>query len=163
VTADDHELPAKTPLRRQRRAQAAVALKVAGATYVEIADTLGYANAAQVVVAVEQELARSLTTTDREQLREVNGRRLERLLRSVWGKAIDAENPEHLAAVRTGRELIDRYCRLYGLDAPTEIVVHSPTTAELERWVAAVAASSGPGLVEYDVLALPPADEQATG
>ena len=35
--------------------------------------------------------------------------------------------------------IIDRHIRLMGLDAPTEISIHTPTQHEIERWVDGVA------------------------
>jgi hypothetical protein len=54
--------------------------------------------------------------------------------------------------VRTARELIDRHIRLFGMDAPTEIVVHSPTTMELEAWVAQVLSYAANDVQELDVI-----------
>lgn len=85
-------------------------------------------------------------------MRQMAGARLERLLRGVWGKAIDPDNPEHLYAATKAREIIDRHAKLFGLDAPTEIVVHSPTLQELESWVAKVVASTAEEVEEYDIL-----------
>lgn len=134
-----------------RKAQAAVALRLAGASYDEIATTLGYQSAGRAIAAVEGELAESVRAEDRERQREISGRRYERLIRSVWTKAT-TENPEHLVAVRTAADLITRYNNLWGLNAPTEFHVSSPTTAELERWVAQMTAAQAPKVIEYDVL-----------
>ena len=79
------------------------------------------------------------------------GKRLERLIRSVWTKAIDPENPDHLTAVDKARQLIDRHAKLYGLDAPTEFVVSSPAASELEKWVSTVINESRPALPEADI------------
>lgn len=161
---DNHDFQSPTPQRVQRRAQAAVTLKIAGASYGEIADTLGYSSPSRALTAVETELARAATTTDKDKVREVNGRRYERLLRSLWVKASDPDHPEHLAAVRTAADIISRHSRLFGAEAPTEVVVHSPTTAELERWVASVMATGQPPVIEYDVLAIStPADQRDLG
>lgn len=138
--------------RATRRAEAAVALRVAGASYEDIAQTLGYRSAATVAVQVEKALARTINPINRDQQRDLAGRRLERLIRSAWPKAINPESPEHLPAVRTVKDLIDRHSRLYGLDAPAEIVVHTPTTAEIEQWVASVLTTAVADVVEADVV-----------
>jgi len=137
---------------RQRKSNAAVQMRLAGATWEEIARTLGYPTARQALVATEKALERQLHQGDRDEMRRLVGARLERLLLGVWPKAINAEHPEHLLAVTKARELVDRYSKLFGLDAPTEFVVHSPTQTELERWVASVAALGVPDVAEYDIL-----------
>ena len=71
----------------------------------------------------------------------------------VWPKAIDPDNPDHLLAVTKARELVDRHARLYGLDAPTEVVVHNPTQTELEAWVTRLLAETEPRVVGYDIIA----------
>lgn len=114
------------------RSEAAVSLKIAGATYAQIARTLDYPSVHTARCAVESALAATAGEDDREQLRYVAGRRIDRLLRSMWGKATDEKNPEHLAAARTALALIDRHIKLYGLDAPQEMVHYTPTGAEFE-------------------------------
>lgn len=137
---------------RERKANAALQMKMAGATWDEIAEVIGYPTPRQAIVAVERALERELKTDQSQaKMRALAGQRLERLLRSCWSKAIDPNNPEHLQALTKAREVIDRHAKLYGLDAPTEVVVHSPTTSELERWVASVISGVAPKVDEYDI------------
>jgi hypothetical protein len=124
---------------RPSRAEAAIALKVSGATYHQIARTLEYANAAQARTAVEMALAATVTEADRTQQREIAARRIERLMLSLWGKATDEKNEEHLSAVRTALALTDRHIRLFGLDAPQQMVVYTPAGEEIAEWVAGMA------------------------
>jgi hypothetical protein len=105
------------------------------------------------MVATEKALEKQLASEgDREKLRRLANARLERLLRSVWPKAIDPENPDHLLALTKAREVIADHRKLYGLDAPTEVVVHQPTLHELEQWVARVVTATVPAVEEYDIL-----------
>lgn len=124
---------------RRSRVEAAIALKIAGANYSEIADALEYSSVEQARSAVERGLAATAGEEDRRQLREISGRRLERLLRGLWTKATDPEDPEHLSATRTALALIDRHIRLFGQDAPSEMIVYAPGQAEIENWVAEMA------------------------
>lgn len=135
---------ADLPRTPARQANAALALRLAGAGYDEVADMLGLASAGAARTAAESALeARAWDdVTGREKLRAENGARLERLLRSVWAKATNPDDPEHLVAVRVARDVIDRHCRLYGLDAPAEVVIHSPTTHEIDAWVAGMISAS---------------------
>lgn len=124
---------------RKARMQAAVAMRVAGANYSDIARTLEYPTTTLARQAVERALAASVGEESREQLRFLEGRRLERLLRSLWGKATDEDNEDHLAYVRTALAVIDRHARLYGADAPQEMIVYNPAGIEIEAWVANMA------------------------
>ena len=127
-----------------RTGAAALALRLSGAGYDDVANALGLPSATAAREAAENALAaRAWDDKDgRTRLRAENGARLERLLRSVWPKATDPDNPEHLPAVRVARELIDRYVRLFGLDAPTEVIIHNPTAHEIESWVGQMLAES---------------------
>lgn len=139
---------------RDRKQNAALQLKLAGANWEEIAQAIGYPTPRAALVAVENALERELHTEDNQAaMRGLAGKRLERLLRSVWGKAVDPDNPEHLPAVGKSRELLQDYAKLYGLNAPTEIAVHNPTQEEIQRWVATVAAANAPKVQEYDIIA----------
>jgi hypothetical protein len=144
--------------RNKRRSEAAVALRIAGATYDDIAATLGYRSSSAAAVQVERALAKTVSPVNREQMRDLAGRRLERMIRSAWPKAVNPDSPEQLPAIRMVKDLIDRHSRLYGLDAPAEIVVHTPTTAEIEQWVASVLTSAVPDVIEADVVEVLEAD-----
>jgi hypothetical protein len=149
VTAND-DLDA--PDRRTRQ-EAAVALRIAGANYSEIATTLGYMSSAKAREAVERALAASIDSDDRERLRTLEGKRLERLLRGLWRKATDDANPEHLSAVRTAVAVIDRHARLFGLDAPQQMVVYTPAGEEIAGWVAQMASQvRGELPAEHDII-----------
>lgn len=134
--------------RVPRAGAAALALRLAGAGYDEIADALGLTSSAIARENVETALeARAWDDlAGRERMRSEAGARIERLLRSVWGKATNPDDGEHLPAVKVARELIDRYVRLYGLDAPTEVIVHNPTVSEIDTWVASVISNGSAGL-----------------
>jgi hypothetical protein len=137
---------------RNRKADAAMSMRLSGANWSEIALVCGYPTPRAALSAVEKALVRRLDdTNDRDLMRKLAGMRLERLLRGVWTKAIDPDNPEHLAAVQRGREIIDRHAKLFGLDAPAEIVIHSPTQGELEDWVLRVTSTIVQPVEEPDI------------
>jgi hypothetical protein len=149
-------------LQRQRaeeRTGAAVtALALAGASFHEIAENMGLASAREAQRIYYDDLATRATDTDRARGRIEARARLERLLRSTWRKATNERDPEHLAAVRTASALVDRIIKLDGLDMPTEIVVHNPTAAEIDAWVATVLANrtdqmpAEPDIIDADVV-----------
>lgn len=142
---------------RNRKAAASLQMALAGSNWTEIATAMGYPTPRAARVAVEKALEKELRASDDsiEKMRKMAGQRLERLLRAIWPKAIDPNSPEQLAAVEKARALVDRHARLFGLDAPTEVIVHNPTMTEIERWVAVATAAKNGEVVEqgYDVIA----------
>jgi hypothetical protein len=139
---------------RASRQEAAVALRIAGATYSEIARTLSYSSVTRAREAVERALAQSVGDDDRDRMRFIEGRRLERLLRGLWKKATDEEDDEQLSAARTALAVIDRHAKLYGLDAPVVHAVYSPTQTEMEQWLHGIAEQVREGQPdEYDIIA----------
>jgi len=137
---------------RNRKADAALSLSMSGASWAEIAQTLGYPTPRQAKLAVERALVRQLATEDdKVKMRAMAGARLDRLLRGVWTKAIDPDNPEQMIAQSRARELISDHNKLFGLNAPTEMVVHTPTQSELEDWVLRMTATMVPLVEEDDI------------
>jgi hypothetical protein len=138
---------------RQRKANAAIQMRLAGATWGEIALALGFPTPRQALVATEKALEKQLDANeDRDKMRRLANARLERLLRSVWPKAVDPDHPDHLIALAKAREVIADHRKLFGLDAPTEVVVHTPTMTELEQWTARVVSVLNPNVEEFDIL-----------
>jgi hypothetical protein len=138
---------------RTRKANAALQMRYAGATWAEIATGLGYPTPRAAMVATEKALERELANADdREKMRKLAGARLERLIRAVWPKAIDPDSPDQMVAVGKAREVIADHRKLFGLDAPTEVIVHNPSQAELEAWVARIVSVQQPQVVEYDII-----------
>ena len=78
------------------RVEAALALRIAGASYSEIADVLGYASVASARLAVERSLASTITEESREEKRRLIARRIERLTRAVWGRPLTRIIPSTL-------------------------------------------------------------------
>ena len=117
---------------------AVIALKLKGAGFDQIADALGLPSARTARKQMIRALARRSweNTTSRDTLRAEQTARLETLMAAAWEKALDAEDPEQLTAIRTVRDLIDRIIRLHGLDAPTELTIYNPSAMELQSWVA---------------------------
>lgn len=137
---------------RERKANAALGMALGGATWDEIAEVLGFPTARAARVATELALEAQLNTSeDRDKMRAMAGARLERMIRSLWTKAIDPDSPEQMAAQREVRANIAQHAKLFGLDAPTEYVVHSPTQAELDAWVTKVVSVQVPAVEEPDI------------
>jgi hypothetical protein len=120
---------------RMGRQEAAIAMRISGATYTEVAEVLGYASASHARRAVEAGLASTVGEEDRAQQRFIASRRLERILRGLWKKSTDETSEEHIPAARTALAIIDRHIKLNGLDAPSEHVIYNPGMREIEEWV----------------------------
>lgn len=122
------------------KANAAVGLWTAGLSWLEIAEHLNYSSEGRAREAVEQAVASTADEETKAKLRRKTQARFERLLRAVWPKAINGKSDEQLAAVRTAADLLSRQAKLFGLDAPAELAIYTPTTVELERYVAELTA-----------------------
>lgn len=136
------------------KAQAAVTLRLAGTGYTQIAKTLGYSSATRARSAVERALAASSDKAeDHSHMRELTDRRLNRLLQSVMGKAVDPKDPEHLSYNARALAIIDRQAKLHGVDAPTKVQV-TPTDQDIMRYIEAVhpLARAHAELEEADIL-----------
>jgi hypothetical protein len=135
---------------------AALQLRLSGASYADIATTLGMATPRAALSAVTRELSRTSEglVEERDEMRRIESARLDELLVGVMERATNPEDSEHLAAVRTAVTIVDRRIKLYGLDAPAEMVIHTPTQTELDQWVAQMVAVAMPkaALEEPDIL-----------
>ena len=148
--------------KQHRQGMAAVAIRLAGATYTEVAEALGFLTADDARIAVESELANmALEGEGRERLRTLESTRLERLLRSVWQKATTTDAPEHLAAVKVALNIVDRRIRLFGLDAPAEVTIHTPTQHEIDGWVAEMTAMQHRELAVLEASVVEPGEPAA--
>lgn len=140
---------------RDRKAAACLDMRLAGYEWDDIAEVVGFpdGNAAQVAFENARERHLKENPATQTQMRDLAGRRLERLLRAVWHKAIDPDNPEQLAAQDRALRVITNHAKLYGLEAPTEINLHgNPSEQELQRWVASVIAVKDNLPEEIDIL-----------
>lgn len=137
---------------RDRKAKSALALSLQGANWRTIARQCGYPTERAAKVAVELMLERRLDAMDRQHLRLLVSGRLDALLKPLWKKATDEESPEHLAAVGRAREIIADTRKLWGLDAPQEITIHSPTQEQIDEWVARVMTGTLPEVEEADIV-----------
>ena len=132
--------------QRSLRAQAALALKIRGAEYGEIAAVLEYATPADARRAVETILAEvaehdgpNAWMTQRNLARL----RYEGLLAAVYPLALDQTDEGFFAAQKQAAVLVDRITVLDGLNAPQRHVIYSPQTAEFEEVMRQTLAASG--------------------
>lgn len=114
---------------RAVRAVRALELRMAGATYQQIADALSYRSKGEAFRSVERALAQEMgrAETLRNEYRALTLGRLERLIRSLWTKALGGD----LQAVDRVLRLVERQSRILGLDAPVQIDVTETTRQEI--------------------------------
>jgi hypothetical protein len=117
-----------TPLndidKSDTKAEAAVTMAVYGANPSDIAKTLHYSSPYRARMAVERALASADNTLDdREKVRKLIDKRLNRLLAAHMGKALDVSAPDQLAHSARALAIIDRQARLHGVDAPQQLTV----------------------------------------
>lgn len=122
---------------RQRKADAVLEMRLEGYSWEECAEVLGYPDGRACQTAYEKALQYNLNHDPqmRTKMRDLAGRRLERLLRAVFDRATDADDPDQLVAHQRALAVIDRHAKLYGLDSPTEHIVHTPTAQAIDAWV----------------------------
>lgn len=131
----------------ERRAKA-VAMRLAGVDYDTIAQRLGYASRG----AAYTDIDRALQTRLAEQrhgadvLRQQELARLDRLQAAAWTAAASGD----LKAIETVLKVIDRRCKLLGLDAPVrhEVVTLDAIDAEIARLTAELADAGEAGEAE---------------
>lgn len=113
----------------KRRTQA-VQLRLAGLDFQTIADRLGYADRAAAHKDITRALEANVTEMNRtaDVLRQEELDRLYRLQAGVWPAAA-AGDPK---AVQTVLNIIDRRCKLLGLDAPQRVEVVTLDAIEQE-------------------------------
>lgn len=134
----DEIVPLNTDLvekDRANRATAAVAMRVSGANYSTIAKMLEYPSPVAAREAVERDLASSVGDNDREIMRAISSRRIEKVMRAMMKRATDEEDPEQINAAKVTLMYIDRHIRLYGQDAPQQMTVYTPSGIEMQAWI----------------------------
>ena len=126
IEAHDGSLSINNPVPLSRsmsgaeKTRRAMALKLAGASYAQIAIQLGYHDASGARKAVTRGMKTALQETGTE-LRKIHYGRLEHMLMLLWPEV----NQRDLPAMSTALSVMDRMERLYGLNAAERIEVGS--------------------------------------
>jgi hypothetical protein len=135
VAETSSSLQVETVAARERKADAAVDMYLEkNKTLKVICRKLGYPSESAAMRAIELRLIEHSKANPKTQasVREMIGRRLERLARSVANKAYDPSDPEHLNAVTVLRGILSDQAKLYGATAPQQLIVTNPTTEAIE-------------------------------
>lgn len=114
----------------EKEAQA-INLRRAGATYEDIARQVGYSDPSGAYRAVQRVLRRTIQEPA-DDLRTLEGQRLERLMMAVWPLALGREirtadgkvtrEDPNLKAVEAARKIIADRRTLFGLDSPIPVL-----------------------------------------
>ena len=131
-----------------QRADLAWRARVSGATWEAAAQVAGFSSGENALRGVRPTDG-TLPEVDRAEVRRLWRERLEALWRQVYRDALDRQPGSVTAAVRVAAAAT----RLDGLDAPAEVVVHNPTQAEIDDWVARVLQMNAPALEEANIFA----------
>jgi len=124
----------------ERRSKA-VAMRLAGIDYDTIAARLGYAGRGAAYTDITRALEANVAEQNRNSdvLRQEELQRLDRLQAGVWAAAAAGDTK----AVDTALRIIDRRCKLLGLDSPqrVEVISLDAVDAEIRRLNAELASS----------------------
>jgi len=101
-----------------KREQQALELRMAGRTWLEIAETLGYADNSGPIRAVEGLLKRTLSPTV-ELWRALSAERLSKILQVFWPKMLAGDDN----AARLCLKAVSDLRALFGTDAPIKVEV----------------------------------------
>jgi hypothetical protein len=118
----DKPVPLTVRMSSREKQKRAMALKLAGASYAQIAENIGYADASGAHKAVARGMKSSLQENAGE-LRKIHYGRLEHMLMLVW----PAVNQGDSRAVNSALQVMDRMERLYGLNEAQRVDITGGT------------------------------------
>jgi hypothetical protein len=114
----NNPVPLSRNMNAAERTRRALALKLAGASYSQIAQSLGYHDASGARKAVHRGLKSAMHETASE-LKRIHYGRLEHILMLLWPEV----NQRDLPSVSAALAVMDRMERLYGLNAAEKLDV----------------------------------------
>jgi hypothetical protein len=123
------------------KARAAGVMLVAGSSPEYIADVLGFTSPTGARNAALSALSEALDSADRGAIKTVLGGRLEALFRTAYARANDKRYPQREAAMDKALKIIEQQMKLFGVAAPTTLMVGAATDAQIAEFVARVAQS----------------------
>lgn len=128
---------AKTP---KSRAAAALQLRIDGAGWHDIAQILDFEDAHTARRTVDLALAAEpKAEEDVERIRDLESRRIERILASLMPRARNPKDPDHLRYANTALAAIKQHTDLHGAAAPQRVdITYNPSAKQLEEWVSGI-------------------------
>jgi len=144
------------------RAQAAAVMLVSGADFATIAQVMDFESEDAARKAAETAMAASFDSWDKAHLRRVLTGRLEGLWRIAYTRAQNDRYSAKEAATKNALAILDRLGKMYGIDEPTQVVLHSATSQQINDWVARVTSAEMKALPqEEDILDAEVVEESA--
>lgn len=122
---------------KERKGIAAMELFIRTRSWERAAEGAGYPTPRAARVAGEKALENEFKHSSRSQdfMRKYAAKHLDMLMGSLAVKTADPAHPEHIAAIKTARELIAQQAKLLGLDAPTKLSLVDPTQEQIEAYL----------------------------
>ena len=129
---NEHKVKAKATTKL-----APLALRHAGYSYEQIAEMQALPDALAAKKAVDEALVLHLQNDaqGREMSRALLASRLDQLNTAIWPKAMNPKSPDQLPAARVALEIVEKYAKLTGANAPTEHHVSSPSLDRIQQIV----------------------------
>jgi predicted transcriptional regulator len=117
-------------IRIEDRKQNAFKLRCQGYSVMDIAAELGYSPS---VVSMDLKAAvneyRGITAADAETCRQFELQRLDTMLKALQVKIEEGDVP----AICAGLKIVERRCKMLGIDSPTEVQLTEQPNAQLAR------------------------------
>ena len=107
-------------IEARQKSQQAIALRMAGFNYQEIAEQVGYAGASGAYKAVMREFRETAKNQSEgvEVLRVEQDEKLNTMLRPIWGRVVTGESLEHTVVAL---KIEESRRNLWGIDAPKQL------------------------------------------
>ena len=143
IVRDEPDAPYTLPgqTRATTKARAAGVMLVAGSSPEYIAEVVGFASPDGAKKAALKALAESLDRADKDAIVDILGARLEALFRSTFKRSQDPRYSGREVATAQALKIIEAQMKLFGVAAPTTVMVGSATDAQINDFVARVAAT----------------------
>ena len=118
---------------------------MAGASYAELAELFDLPSAAAARQAIERALADAAPDSigDRSMLVKKASMTLDLLQSRIMSKALDPKNPDQRGYLESVLKILDRKAALFGLNAPSTMLLATPGDDELQSFISQLAIASG--------------------
>lgn len=138
--------PVRVRADAARRAERAWNARLRGLEWSVVAVEVGYSSASTACRSVSRWRQSLHRGTDSSELLDAMREESLGVLMYTRGKCLEALDDGRAGAARDVIACEARIAQLGGLDAPNELIVHSPTQSEIDQWVATMVVEATPFL-----------------